>query len=101
VPADGSPEPALDAVQDPVQVPDAEPVDDALSEPDPTPPAQPEKPRVVTRSRRRSASRPAGPPASADGVDGTGAGSEAAAEQPADETPSLHVPVKRKGTRKR
>jgi ribonuclease E len=26
-------------------------------------PAEPEKPRVVTRTRRRSASRPAGPPA--------------------------------------
>jgi ribonuclease E len=66
-------------------------------------PAEPEKPRVVTRTRRRSASRPAGPPsstatdhASASGDRPDGASGEPG-DQPADETPALHVPVKRKG----
>ncbi len=79
---------------DPVEEPVAE------AEPEPAPPAEPEPPRVVTRSRRRSASRPAGPPAAvaapdaAPAADGAG---PAAPETPGDETPSLHVPVKRKG----
>ncbi len=73
------------------------------AEPEPTPAAEPEKPRVVTRTRRRSASRPAGPPASADGTSGSGAGdaTEAPADKHADEVPALHVPVKKKGARKR
>ena len=72
----------------------------AEAEPEPAPPAEPEPPRVVTRTRRRSASRPAGPPATvaapdaAPAVDGAG---PAAPDTPGDETPSLHVPVKRKG----
>ena len=80
-----------------------EPVDETPTEPEPAPPAEPEKPRVVTRSRRRSASRPAGPPSSADGTSGGGAGdaAETPAEQAADGVPALHVPVKRKGARKR
>jgi ribonuclease E len=76
--------------------------------PEPAPPAEPEKPRVVTRTRRRSASRPAGPPtATTDGVGTALAGATDGgrpaepADQPGDETPSLHVPVKRKGARKR
>ena len=85
--------------------PEPEPVDEtpAEPEPEPAPPAEPEKPRVVTRSRRRSASRPAGPPSSADGTSGGGAGdaAETPAEQAADGVPALHVPVKRKGARKR
>ena len=44
----------------------------AEPEPEPTPPAEPEPPRVVTRTRRRSASRPAGPPTSAAATDGSG-----------------------------
>jgi ribonuclease E len=60
----------------------------------------------VTRTRRRSASRPAGPPASADGAEAVGAeavgdGDVQGAEQAADDAPALHVPVKRKASRKR
>jgi len=58
----------------------------------PEPVSAPEPPRVVTRTRGRSASRPAGPPTggpspeqSADGVLGT----------------VEHVPIKKKGSRKR
>jgi ribonuclease E len=68
---------------------------------------EPEKPRVVTRTRRRSATRPAGPPVvpSADeaaapaGVDGqavNGSGDGAAEAAHVE-----HVPIKKKGTRKR
>jgi ribonuclease E len=83
--------------------PEPEPADETPAEPEPAPPAEPEKPRVVTRSRRRSASRPAGPPASANGTSGGGAGDagETPVEQAADGVPALHVPVKRKGARKR
>ena len=75
---------------------------------------------MVTRTRRRSASRPAGPPSGAGTVPqtgvvepgtaglepGTGAPSgEAVAPAPvdgADETPVVeHVPIKKKGSRKR
>ena len=95
------PEPVTEPVAEPVTEPVAE---DAEPEPDPAPPAEPEKPRVVTRTRRRSASRPAGPPASAEDPNGSGAG-DAVADSPteptADEAPALHVPVKRKGARKR
>jgi ribonuclease E len=92
-------EPVTEEAPEPV-----EPVDQEPSEP--APPAEPEPPRVVTRSRRRSASRPAGPPTTVPpGLDGSAepagvpedpeaAGVPAA---PEDETPSLHVPVKRKG----
>ncbi|HEY2879216.1 Rne/Rng family ribonuclease [Nocardioides sp.] len=72
------------------------PVEPEAVDLEPVPPQEPEKPRVVTRTRRRSASRPAGPPAS-----NPGGGADGAPEQPADETPALHVPVKRKGARKR
>jgi len=60
--------------------------------------------KVVTRTRRRAASRPAGPPAVAaeqpvgggTAVDGDGAGLSL------DDAPHVeHVPIKRKGTRKR
>ncbi len=77
-------------------------------------PAEDEKPRVVTRTRRRSASRPAGPPAraatSTSGAAGTVPDSgavepgtvgvepgAAAADAPVVE----HVPIKKKGSRKR
>ena len=75
-----------------------EPESSSPAVPPAAPPAEPEKPRVVTRTRRRSASRPAGPPAAA--ADATGSAVEVA-EHPTDESPALHVPVKRKGARKR
>ena len=46
----------------------AEPEDELEPEPEPEPASEPEKPTVVTRTRRRSASRPAGPPRSDDAV---------------------------------
>ena len=53
----------------PSPAPEPEPASDEAAEPEPaepepTPPAEPEPPRVVTRTRRRAASRPAGPPTS-------------------------------------
>ena len=84
---------------EPVAEPVEEPVADEAAEPEPAaevaPPAEPEPPRVVTRTRRRSASRPAGPPTTV-AVPEASAGS-GVPEVPEDETPSLHVPVKRKG----
>jgi ribonuclease E len=93
------PEPAEESAPEPQDAVPAEPEPAA----EPTPAAEPEKPRVVTRTRRRSASRPAGPPASVDGISGSGAGdaAEAPADKHADEVPALHVPVKKKGARKR
>jgi ribonuclease E len=83
--------------------PDPEPEPQPEPQPEPVPPPEPEKPRVVTRTRRRSASRPAGPPSStAETVaDGGGAGGDVdGAEHEVDETPALHVPVKRKGRKR-
>ncbi|HYJ27567.1 MAG TPA: Rne/Rng family ribonuclease [Nocardioides sp.] len=89
------------------------------------PPAEPEKPKVVTRTRRRSASRPAGPPSGAGTVSQTSAvvtttplgeaapaASDAADGEPGTqphpssggpgEAPVVeHVPIKKKGSRKR
>jgi ribonuclease E len=91
------------------------------------PPAEPEKPKVVTRTRRRSASRPAGPPSGAGTISQTGVvepgtaglepdsgtpSGEAATPAPVDgadtasgvpdEAPVVeHVPIKKKGSRKR
>jgi ribonuclease E len=72
------------------------------------PTAEPEAPRVTTRTRRRAASRPAGPPAAAN-ESGTPVSTvstldrpaEALAEPHVDGSASLHVPVKKKGARKR
>jgi ribonuclease E len=86
-------------------------------------PAEPEKPRVVTRTRRRSASRPAGPPAGVgvppdsglvepgtaaveQGIEAWGAPSAdpsaEASGEPAAEAPVVeHVPIKKRGSRKR
>jgi ribonuclease E len=97
-----------DAVETKVAVaePETQPELAAVAEPTPpapAPTAEPEKPKVVTRTRRRSASRPAGPPASvkpgSDTVTDSTEGDPGV--QPTDEVPALHVPVKRKGTRKR
>ena len=94
-------EPTAESTVDEVPEPTADQVPEPVAEP--APPAEPEPPRVVTRTRRRSASRPAGPPptvpapdASGGVVSGNGTSSDTP-EMPEDETPSLHVPVKRKG----
>ena len=78
------------------------------------PPAEPEKPRVVTRTRRRSASRPAGPPSSttptgeatpapsSDAVDGDADTQSHPSSGGPGEAPVVeHVPIKKKGSRKR
>jgi ribonuclease E len=87
-----------------------------VAEPVAEPVAEVVKPQVVTRTRRRSASRPAGPPAQV-GVTGTlptsgqvepgtavlepGSGDGAREGGHADAPTVEHVPVKKKGTRKR
>ncbi|MFC7723538.1 Rne/Rng family ribonuclease [Nocardioides sp. GCM10028917] len=77
------------------------------------PPAEPEKPRVVTRTRRRSASRPAGPPsgvtpvgvaapAASDAADGgSDSPSDPSSGGPGESPVVEHVPIKKKGSRKR
>ncbi len=86
---------------------EAEPVDEApAAAPEPLEP--PEPPKVVTRTRRRAASRPAGPPAAVP-ADTPGAvlvddGAHAVDGEDHDHHesgPALHVPVKRRGSRKR
>jgi ribonuclease E len=83
--------------------------EDEAHETPPVPPAAPEPPKVVTRTRRRAASRPAGPPAAAPEPD---AGAVLVADLPdavaanshdPDEhtAPALHVPIKKRGSRKR
>ncbi len=82
------------------------------------PAAEPEKPKVVTRARGRRASRPAGPPAAGDvpslsaaasppgvgepPVTGSIEPGTATAEPGTSDSPVVeHVPVKKKGSRKR
>ena len=92
------------------------------------PPAPPEKPKVVTRTRRRSASRPAGPPAATTTGSDEPTTGDVLAEEPATKgqvgeiaetgqvepgtvdaepgtgaslTQMEHVPIKKKGSRKR
>jgi ribonuclease E len=92
------------------------------------PPAPPEKPKVVTRTRRRSASRPAGPPAATTTGSDEPTTGDVLAEEPgakgqvgeiaetgqvepgtvdsepgtgASLTAMEHVPIKKKGSRKR
>ena len=92
------------------------PVDEALAdepepepEPEPiTPPEPPEPPKVVTRTRRRAASRPAGPPpvgpapeAATGAVLVDEAGVDGDEHDHHESGPALHVPVKRRGSRKR
>jgi ribonuclease E len=93
--------------------PEVEDVGLPVEEPEPEPAPEPEKPTVVTRTRRRSASRPAGPPQPVV-LDGLAvAEPDAGSESPVDalddaaldgaEEPAHveHVPIKRKGSRKR
>ncbi len=127
--AEPVPEPVPEPVTEPVTEPVHEPVHEeetqpeSSPEPDPEPESEP-APVVVTRSRRRSASRPAGPPA-APPMGDLGAPADHGAVEPgtaqiesagidspdgvppADESPVgepvavEHVPIKRKGGRKR
>ena len=98
--------------------PAAEPVPVVVAEPAPVveepvveepvvvaPPAPPEPPKVITRTRGRSATRPAGPPVEtpaesvAEPVATTG---DEDGEHPEGEHPHVeHVPIKKKGSRKR
>jgi ribonuclease E len=103
--------PAPAAAEPPAAEPPAAeaPADEAPTETPAEAPAEAEKPRVVTRTRRRSASRPAGPPAlPADREPGVAAAEPGvspveAPVEPAHEEPPVveHVPIKKKGSRKR
>ncbi|WP_455429457.1 Rne/Rng family ribonuclease [Nocardioides cavernae] len=113
------------ASSDPAVEPADEKADEKAVE---APPAEPEKPKVVTRTRRRSASRPAGPPSGVGGsttpttlttptTPTTPMGEAAPASDATDggrdtqpdpssggpgEAPVVeHVPIKKKGSRKR
>ncbi len=92
-----APEPA--AVETPE--PESEPESDSAPAPAPEEIAPPEPPKVVTRTRRRSASRPAGPPTTSPEPDGSGS-AVAVAEPGAEHNHVVeHVPIKKKGSRKR
>ncbi len=92
---------------------DEEPVaDEPVDEEPAPPPAPPEPPKVVTRTRRRAASRPAGPPAAVVAADGPRTAAAVMVDDSApaidgeehdhhDAGPALHVPIKRRGSRKR
>ncbi len=94
---------------------EAAPEAPVAAEPEPAVAAEPTKPQVVTRTRRRSATRPAGPPVlppvgAAGQVPETGvvepgtAGVEVGndATDAHDDAPHVeHVPIKKRGTRKR
>ncbi|MEO5652481.1 MAG: Rne/Rng family ribonuclease [Marmoricola sp.] len=122
-----APAPQEPALSQELAQPDAAQPEPAQPEPaQPQTPAAPEPPRVVTSSRRRTARRPAGPPpavtapviaavpqeqqhepgASAPDSEPVQVLDNSATEAPIEESDSsagsvLHVPVKRKGTRKR
>lgn len=109
--------PAQTADSPVVVVPAPEPSESVATEPalDEAPAAEaaPAAPRIVTSTRRKVARRPAGPPvgglaepgpADAGSVspNGSGSGSEEASDSPDDAAHApVHVPVKKKGTRKR
>ena len=133
------PVPPAEPVPDPTPEPVAAPAPEPTASPEPLPAAGPAPepaagpapepvvapPKVVTRSRRRSASRPAGPPTTATQAPaGSATGSVAApatdgfvepvasgvqpgtlnntGHEAADGAhPELHVPIKKKGSRKR
>jgi ribonuclease E len=94
--------PGADAAPEPEPAPEDAPAANSVAEPEPTPVAPPEPPRVVTRTRRRSASRPAGPPTTVgpsdhDNIAPEDVAAVAVADSAEDGAPALHVPVKRKG----
>ncbi len=95
---------AASSAQDVAQADDSRPATEPDPEPESTP--EPATPQVVTRTRRRAASRPAGPPPASEAQpvptvrlpgpdDGPQTGSEPAAPI------VTHVPIKKRGTRKR
>lgn len=112
-------EPAAETpAETPVETPVEAPAKGAGEEPAAPAPVEDEKPRVVTRTRRRSASRPAGPPAAVavtgsttvPGVLSGAAGTVpesgvvepgTADSEPGDAPVVEHVPVKKRGSRKR
>ena len=119
VPAQAAAEPAAETPDEPAaETPVEAPAKGAAEEPAAPAPVEDEKPRVVTRTRRRSASRPAGPPAAVavtepvtvpgvlSGAAGTVPESGAVEPGTADSEPGdapvvEHVPVKKRGSRKR
>ena len=63
---------------------------------------EPVAPKVITRSRRRAASRPAGPPSGAAATEPmTDPGNGTVVESPVEKPHVEHVPIKQKGARKR
>ncbi len=117
--------PAEEAAEPAAGTPVEAPAKGTAEEPAAPAPVEDEKPRVVTRTRRRSASRPAGPPAAvavtepgagdsrregdpgvlsgaAGTVPGTGVVEPGTADSEPGEAPVVeHVPIKKKGSRKR
>jgi len=110
----------VEEVQDLAPEPEAPEPEAPMSEapePEAPEPEAPSAPKVVTRTRRRAASRPAGPPATGQSIDaqssgGQGVGTDApggfaAADGLVDaaiagEAPHVeHVPIKKRGARKR
>ncbi len=66
------------------------------------PVAAPEPPKVMTRTRGQRATRPAGPPAASGSTEpGTGSDEPGVLEGMDDQHHVEHVPVKKKGSRKR
>ncbi len=89
-----------------LEVPKPEVAEPEVAEPEVAEPdveAEPAAPAVVVRTRRRAASRPAGPPAEAPKLEApTEASPESVADANEHEAPHIeHVPIKRKGSRKR
>ncbi|HEX7740322.1 MAG TPA: Rne/Rng family ribonuclease [Marmoricola sp.] len=106
-PVEASPE-ASPEVSSEVSEPD-DSVESPTAEPQ-TPPAPPAPTVVSSTRRRRSASRPAGPPVtvdtaapadSTDGTDGVEPSVDAEDAENPDEPHVVHVPIKKKGARKR
>ncbi|MEP9361735.1 Rne/Rng family ribonuclease [Nocardioides sp. CN2-186] len=106
---------AAEPVADTAPEPSPEPTPEPVVEPVVEAPSAPEPPKVVTRTRGRSASRPAGPPAEVPApvgsVGSVGTPPESGLVEPGTTTdvepgaddahPVEHVPIKKKGSRKR
>jgi ribonuclease E len=95
----------VDQVVVEVAEPAEQPAAEQPAEPEPVAPPVPAGPRLVTSVRRTRASRPAGPPPSRTEVPASGGGADGADPSDLGEelepTGQPHVPVKKKGTRKR